>query len=65
MLPYDQRQPERPPRILPTLVLGAVGIFAVLTVIGWVIGAVLAALRAALVVVVVGAVIWAVVASRR
>jgi hypothetical protein len=57
VLPYDQR-PERPPRILPTLVVGAVGIFVALTVIGWIIGAVLAALRAALVVVVVVGVIW-------
>lgn len=64
MLPYDQR-PERPPRILPTLVVGAVGVFVVLTVIGWVVGAVLAALRTALVVIVIVGVIWALLGSRR
>lgn len=65
MLPYEERQPERPPRILPTLILGAVGVFAALTVVGWVIGAIVSALRTAVVVVALGAIIWALVSSRR
>ena len=64
MLPYEQR-PERPPRLLPTLVIGAVGVFVALTVIGWVVGAVLAALRTALVVLAIVGVIWLLLGSRR
>ena len=44
---------ERPPRLLPTLLVGGVAVIVALTVIGWVVGAVLAALRALVVVAVV------------
>ena len=50
---------ERPPRLLPTLVLGGIVLFAALTVVGWVIGAVMAALRAVVLLVVVAAAVWA------
>lgn len=50
---------ERPPRLLPTLVVGGIVCFAALTVLGWVIGAVMAALRAIALLVVVVAAVWA------
>lgn len=56
--------PERPPRILPTLILGGLAVVVALTVLGWVIGAVLAVLRGLVVVAVAVAVIWAVLAAR-
>lgn len=55
---------ERPPRILPTLILGGVALIVAITVLGWVIGAVLAVVRLVLVVGVAVAVIWAVLAMR-
>ncbi|WP_436794878.1 hypothetical protein [Actinospongicola halichondriae] len=55
---------ERPPRILPSLVLMIVGVLVALAVVGWVIGAVLSLLRLLFVVGVAVAIIWAIVASR-
>ena len=50
---------ERPPRLLPTLLVGGVAVIVALTVIGWVVGAVLAAVRALVVVAVVVLAGWA------
>ena len=55
---------ERPPRILPSLILFGVGALVVVTIVGWVIGAVLAAVRVLLVVALVLAVIWALASMR-
>ena len=50
---------ERPPRLLPTLVVGGIVCIVALTVIGWVVGAVIAAVRAIVLLVVVVAAVWA------
>ena len=50
---------ERPPRLLPTLLVGGLAVIVALTVIGWVVGAVLAALRALVIVAVVVLAGWA------
>lgn len=55
---------EKPPRILPTLILVGVALILAITVLGWVIGAVLAVVRFVLVVAVAVAVIWAILAIR-
>lgn len=55
---------ERPPRILPSLVLTAVGVVVGLMVLWWVVGAIFSLLRLVFVVGVAVAVIWAVLASR-
>lgn len=55
---------DRPPRLLPTIVVGGVVAFVALTFVSWVIGTVLAALRTAVVLAVIVAVVWAVAGSR-
>ncbi len=55
---------ESPPRLLPTLVLWAVGIIVVISIVGWIIGAVFSAIRSLLLIGIAVAVIWAIVSSR-
>lgn len=55
---------DRPPRLLPSLVLFVVGAIVVLMLVSWVIGTVFAILRLVFVVGVAVAVIWAIMASR-
>ncbi|MDE0803374.1 MAG: hypothetical protein OSA99_08625 [Acidimicrobiales bacterium] len=55
---------ERPPRLLPSLVLTVVGIIAALVVLSWIVGAVFSILKFVLLVGGAIAVIWAVLASR-
>ena len=57
--------PERPPRILPALILYGVGALVLLTVLGWVIGAVLSILRFVVLAGIAVAVIWAIASLRR
>lgn len=56
---------ERPPRILPTLVLTVVGVIVAFMVVGWIIGAIFSLLRFLFVVGVVVLVLWAILSSRR
>ena len=55
---------ERPPRVLPSLVLFVVGVIVALMVLGWIVGAIFSILKFALLVGGAVAVIWAVLASR-
>lgn len=55
---------ERPPRILPSLVLGVVGVVVALMIVGWIIGTIFSLLKMAFVVGAAIAVIWAIMASR-
>lgn len=56
--------PERPPRILPSLILFGVGALVVIMIIGWVIGVIMAAVRFLLIVGIVVAAIWAIASMR-
>ncbi|MDZ7675515.1 MAG: hypothetical protein U5K30_10660 [Acidimicrobiales bacterium] len=56
---------ERPPRLLPHLVLWGVSAVLAFMVLGWVIGAVFSILRTVILTVIVVAVVWAVVAIVR
>jgi hypothetical protein len=62
---HPRASDEGRPRILPTIVVGGLALFAALTVIGWIVGAVLAALRAMVVLAIVVAAVWVLVAGRR
>lgn len=55
---------DRPPRILPSLVLSVVGVLVALMFLGWIVGTIVAVVKFALVVGAAIAVIWAVMASR-
>lgn len=50
--------------LLPRIIIGAIAIFAALTVLGWIIGAILNVLRLAALVAIVIAVIWAIGSAR-
>lgn len=56
---------DRPPRLLPYLVLLGVGAVLAFMVLGWVIGAVFSILRTVILAVIVVAVIWAVLSLVR
>lgn len=55
---------ERPPRLLPSLVLAVVGVIAALVVLSWIVGAIFSILKFVVLVGGAIAVIWAVLASR-
>lgn len=55
---------ERPPRILPSLVLWVVGAIVAVMVFWWVVGAIFSLLKMLFVVGAALAVIWAILASR-
>jgi hypothetical protein len=55
---------ERPPRLLPSLVLAVVAVIAAFVVLGWIIGAIFSILKFVLLVGGAIAVIWAVLAAR-
>ncbi len=55
---------ERPPRILPSLVLAVVGVIVALMVVGWIIGAIFSLLKLVFIVGAALAVIWAIMSSR-
>lgn len=55
---------DRPPRLLPALVLFGVAVVVGLTVLGWVIGAILSIVRLIVIVVVAVLVVWAIASAR-
>lgn len=55
---------DRPPRLMPSLVLAVVGVIVALMIVGWIIGAIFSLLKFVFVVGAALAVIWAILSSR-